>query len=108
MISPQRYAKALFEIAVEKSLIDEWVKQINDISDLLQVYGIKIKSDKVIGDINYSSPVIDKNQNQLNYPFWMKIDKKGIYILEISSYQLQYYQNSHKQKHLLLQYHQYS
>ena len=32
--------------------------------------------DKVIGDINYSSPVIDKRQNQINYPFWMKIDKK--------------------------------
>jgi len=53
-------------------------EQINDISDLLQVYGVKINSDKVIGDINYSSPVIDKRQNQINYPFWMKIDKKGI------------------------------
>ena len=51
-------------------------EQINDISDLLQVYGVKINSDKVIGDINYSSPVIDKRQNQINYPFWMKIDKK--------------------------------
>ena len=53
-------------------------EQINDISDLLQVYGVKINSNKVIGDINYSSPVIDKRQNQINYPFWMKIDKNGI------------------------------
>ena len=35
MISPQRYAKALFEIAIEKSSIDEWIKQINNISLVL-------------------------------------------------------------------------
>ncbi|MBI21508.1 MAG: ATP synthase F1 subunit delta [Chloroflexi bacterium] len=35
MISPQRYAKALFEIAIEKSLINEWLKQINNISLIL-------------------------------------------------------------------------
>ena len=41
---------------------------INDISDLLQRYGVTYQGESVIGDVNVASVVSDDQQGRLSYP----------------------------------------
>ena len=50
-------------------------KQINDISDLLLQYGIRYHGENIIGDRQLASPVGNEQQQQLSYPYWLRIDK---------------------------------
>ena len=52
--------------------------EINDISDLLQKYGVRYVGDSVVGDAELASPVADQNQVRMSFPFWMRIGEKGI------------------------------
>jgi ABC-2 type transport system permease protein len=53
-------------------------EEINDISDLLQRYGVRYLGDHVTGDINLASFVVDNNQRRLSYPFWLRIRQAGL------------------------------
>ena len=52
-------------------------REINDISDLLLKWGVSYQGDTVVGDIQAASPVADRNEARLNFPFWMRIRKSG-------------------------------
>jgi len=51
---------------------------INDISDLLQRYGVTYQGESVIGDVNVASVVSDDQQGRLSYPFWLRIRAAGL------------------------------
>ena len=51
---------------------------VNDISDLLARYGIRYRGDAVIGDATLASPVTDRDQAQMSFPFWMRIGPDGL------------------------------
>ena len=51
---------------------------INDISDLLQRYGVTYQGESVIGDVNLASVVSDDQQARLSYPFWLRIRASGL------------------------------
>ena len=53
-------------------------EEINDISDLLLKYGIRYHGERVTGDLNLASFVVDKQQKRLTYPYWMRIRKEGL------------------------------
>ena len=52
--------------------------EINDISDILQKYGIRYLGGSVVGDALTASPVADKNQTRLSFPYWMRVREEGI------------------------------
>lgn len=52
--------------------------EINDISDLLERYGIRYAGDTVVGDATLASPVTDEDQTQMSFPFWMRIGQGGL------------------------------
>jgi ABC-2 type transport system permease protein len=51
---------------------------INDISDLLLRYGARYVGTEVIGDSELGSPVVDEDQQQLIYPYWLRIRRDGL------------------------------
>lgn len=53
-------------------------KEINDISDLLLEYGVRYQGERVTGDLNLASFVVDKQQRRLSYPYWMRVRKEGL------------------------------
>jgi ABC-2 type transport system permease protein len=52
--------------------------EINDISDILQRYGIKFLGNSVIGDSELASVVAEQSQKRMSFPFWMRIPKKNL------------------------------
>ena len=52
--------------------------EINDISDLLQKYGLKYLGESIVGDSQFSSVVSDQKQGRLSFPYWMRITKQGL------------------------------
>ncbi|MBL94939.1 MAG: hypothetical protein CMF70_06510 [Magnetovibrio sp.] len=53
-------------------------KKINDISDLLELYGLRYLGQSVVGDLDTASMVADKENQRMNYPFWMRIREGGL------------------------------
>jgi ABC-2 type transport system permease protein len=53
-------------------------KEINDISDILQKYGIKFLGNSVVGDAELASVVAGQSQKRMSFPFWMRIPKKSL------------------------------
>ena len=53
-------------------------EEINDISDILQKYGIKFLGNSVTGDSELASVVAEQSQKRMSFPFWMRIPKKGL------------------------------
>lgn len=53
-------------------------EEINDISDLLLSYGARFLGEDVVGDANLASPVIGRDQQQLNYPFWLRVPRANV------------------------------
>ena len=53
-------------------------KKINDVSDLLNQYGLKYVGKSVIGDLDSASMVADRENRRMNYPFWMRIRGDGL------------------------------
>lgn len=51
---------------------------INDISDLLLAYGVRFLGDGIVGDSQLASPVVGKDQQQLNYPFWLRVPRSQV------------------------------
>ncbi len=52
--------------------------EINDISDLLLRYGARYIGTEVVGDSELSSRVVDEDQQQLSYPYWLRIRRDGL------------------------------
>ncbi len=52
--------------------------EINDISDLLQKYGLRYQGAAIVGDEKMASPVADENQVRMSFPYWMRIGADGI------------------------------
>lgn len=48
---------------------------INDISDLLLAYGARFSGEEIVGDAKLASPVVGQDQQQLNYPFWLRVPR---------------------------------
>jgi len=53
-------------------------KEVNDISDLLLRYGLRYQGEKVVGDVELASFVVDNQQRRLSYPFWLRIRQEGL------------------------------
>jgi ABC-2 type transport system permease protein len=53
-------------------------EEINDISDILQKYGIKFLGNSVVGDSELASVVAGQSQKRMSFPFWMRIPKKSL------------------------------
>ena len=53
-------------------------ENINDISDILQKYGVKYLGDSVVGDGEFASVVADQSQGRMSFPFWMRVPKEGL------------------------------
>ncbi|SDP06809.1 ABC-2 type transport system permease protein [Filomicrobium insigne] len=51
---------------------------INDISDLLLTYGARFLGEGIVGDSQLASPVVGKDQQQLNYPFWLRVPRSRV------------------------------
>lgn len=52
--------------------------EINDISDLLQSYGVKYLGKTVVGDAALAASVMDAQQRQSSYPFWLRIPQAQV------------------------------
>ena len=52
--------------------------EINDISDLLQGYGVRYLGESVVGDALAASVVADQQQSSMSFPFWMRIRGDGL------------------------------
>ena len=52
--------------------------ELNDISDLLDKYGLSYNSNWVIGDSSFSAMAVDRNQESIDYPFWLRIRSQGL------------------------------
>jgi ABC-2 type transport system permease protein len=52
--------------------------EINDISDVLQKYGVKYLGESVIGDAQFASVVSDQQEGRMSFPYWMRITKQGL------------------------------
>jgi ABC-2 type transport system permease protein len=52
--------------------------EINDISDVLQKYGIKYLGESVVGDAQLASVVSDQQQARMSFPYWMRVTKQGL------------------------------
>ena len=53
-------------------------KEINDISDLLLVYGIRYLGEDVVGDVTLAAPVADRRQVKMSFPFWMRLRQEQL------------------------------
>ena len=53
-------------------------KEINDISDLLLVYGIRYLGGDVVGDVTLAAPVADRRQVKMSFPFWMRLRQEQL------------------------------
>ena len=51
---------------------------INDISDILQKYGVTYLGESVVGDGELASVVAEKSHGRMSFPFWMRVSKKGL------------------------------
>lgn len=56
----------------------EPTSEIDDVSDLIAAYGARYLGDQVVGDVSLASPVVDRNQTELSYPFWMRFSAEHI------------------------------
>ena len=52
--------------------------EINDISDILQIYGVRYLGEAVVGDAKLASVVADQQQARLSFPFWMRVPRGGL------------------------------
>ena len=52
--------------------------EVNDISDLLQRYGVRYLGEAVVGDSALASPVAAEDQTRMSFPFWMRIGEDGL------------------------------
>ncbi len=52
--------------------------EINDISDLLLKYGLRYRGASVVGDSSLAATVMDQAQQQLSYPYWLRIGPAGL------------------------------
>jgi ABC-2 type transport system permease protein len=52
--------------------------EINDISDILQKYGVKYLGESVVGDAQLASVVSDQQQGRMSFPYWMRVTKQGL------------------------------
>ena len=52
--------------------------EINDISDILQKYGVRYLGEAIVGDAQRASVVADPQQARLSFPFWMRIPTDGL------------------------------
>jgi ABC-2 type transport system permease protein len=52
--------------------------EINDISDVLQKYGVKYLGESVVGDTQLASVVSDQQQGRMSFPYWMRVTKPGL------------------------------
>ena len=52
--------------------------EINDISDILQKYGIHYLGENVIGDAKLASAVADQNGERFSFPFWMRVPESSL------------------------------
>ena len=52
--------------------------QINDITDLLDRYGITYLGPNVVGDPALAAPVAGPDNSQINYPFWLRIRQSSL------------------------------
>ena len=52
--------------------------EINDISDLLVSYGIKYSGNKIVGDSGLAASVMNTQQRQSAYPFWLRIPQSQL------------------------------
>lgn len=48
---------------------------INDLSDLLQAYGLLYRGGQVIGDQKHAASVMNQSQQQSSYPFWLRLPR---------------------------------
>ena len=53
-------------------------RDVNDITDLLQRYGLLYKDQQVVGDTSAGAIVTDKKQRSFTYPFWIRIRENGL------------------------------
>ncbi len=53
-------------------------EEVNDISDLLLRYGVRYQGERVVGDLNLASFVVDSAQQRLSYPYWLRVRKEGL------------------------------
>jgi len=73
MIDPYTRVKPANNVTNAQPSVD-----INDISDLLQRYGVTYQGKSVIGDANLASVVSDDQQGRLSYPFWLRVRESGL------------------------------
>lgn len=52
--------------------------EVDDISDLLDRYGLTFAGERVVGDANLAAPVRQGAQKLIAYPYWLKIHGDGI------------------------------
>ncbi|MDH3740671.1 MAG: GldG family protein, partial [Hyphomicrobiales bacterium] len=52
--------------------------EINDISDLLLSYGVRYRGGDVVGDAGLAASVMDGQQNQSAYPFWLRVPQDQV------------------------------
>lgn len=48
---------------------------INDLSDLLQAYGLLYEAAEVVGDQRFAANVMNQAQQQSSYPFWLRLPR---------------------------------
>tara|TARA_Y100001968_G_scaffold91517_1_gene82326 strand:+ start:1921 stop:4533 length:2613 start_codon:yes stop_codon:yes gene_type:complete len=51
--------------------------EVNDITDLLERYGLLYNDRQVVGDSSAGAVVADREQRSFTYPFWMRIRENG-------------------------------
>jgi ABC-2 type transport system permease protein len=51
---------------------------INDIADLLLRYGVRYRGEEVVGDAGLASPVVDRTEARLSYPYWLRVRQGGL------------------------------
>ncbi|NNF79675.1 MAG: ABC transporter permease subunit [Rhizobiales bacterium] len=49
--------------------------ELNDLSDLLQRYGLLYLGNEVVGDQKHAATVMDEAQQQSSYPFWLRLPR---------------------------------
>lgn len=59
-------------------VLPEPSEEINDISDLLLAYGARFLGDDIVGDAGLAAPVVGQDQQQLSYPFWLRVPKANV------------------------------
>ena len=52
--------------------------EINDISDLLEKWGVRYVHNQIVGDARSASSVEDRNKARISFPYWMRIRRSGL------------------------------